>query len=104
FPLFCFRKLPALVLKSESKKHNISHTFLYNQVIYYLPSLKKGMFLKMDRVRLVKLVFSFFWLSLCLVWNVKRMRKEYRAAHSHMTSEIFWRDVYNLENPNKHSY
>ncbi|MHB1605936.1 MAG: glycosyltransferase family 2 protein [Leptospirales bacterium] len=73
------------------RSSRIETIFRHQMVLYYEPSLEKGILCRMDRAKFFSLFFSFLKIGLKLLWKHKQTIQEWEKAHHELTSPTFWK-------------
>lgn len=93
--------LPSVFLKKtvvhqhKGFRATLRQVFPYKYILYEYEPLSIGYVVQHNKSKFISEIFNFSWQIIKLLFIYKKLRNKYRQALPKMTSEKFWRDIYN---------
>lgn len=83
-----------MVLDKKDWHANYARVFRFKQILYYHAPTKQGYVATLNQRQFFSKLFKIFFVLSGFLYNLPKLRKAYREAMPRMTSESFWRGVY----------
>ena len=83
-----------IICMDKSKTGHFGKIFLFKHVFYFNPFSRTGYLASHDKRQIMQLIAAFASLFIQFFWKIDQIEKSYQEGMLELTSEQFWRDVY----------